>query len=148
MGRFYKTGLIGLCLLFGGCDRPPPDNIPSVAASSASVQDYHDDSSNIESQHDIASVVDSIPNLSQGLADSGLAVERVEFGQYTGEDIKNSDGMYQQGDVSYNFYTNEPSSNLPCPLTAFFTVDKRGSQWLARTKTANFLMTGECASPP
>lgn len=147
MKWLFLMGCLGLAGCGDNVTEKTTHEVNTTAQSQKPIQDYHDDSQNIALTPEIDKVISIIPNLKQGLKNSGLQVQRLEHGQYTYDDIKNSQGLVKQGDISYNFYTSEPSEKLPCPLLRSFMVDKRGDKWIPRTKTANYLMTGNCTLP-
>lgn len=142
-----------LCICLFGCAKPSnePNKVSAASATSvnnnANYQDAYADSKELKSPEEIDNLVSSIPNLKQGLVDNDLTVKWVNYAHYTDDDIKLSDGMNQKGDINYQFFTNTPKDGLPCPLSNTFIIDKRGNQWIAQSKTANYLLTGNCSLP-
>lgn len=88
------------------------------------------------------SLADRLPNL--GLTVSSMRVQKIDA-----QDAKESDGELRQGDIVYDFYTNEPNDGLKkiCPIWSQFKFIKRGKKWVPTSQTAQFLVTWRCEVP-
>ncbi len=89
-------------------------------------------------------------NLGERLTKLGIRVTRIDAGPVSSDDVKLDPGL-RRGDVDYRIYTTEPTSivNQLCPLTVSFNLVRRGKLWVARDRTANFLLNGygHCRPP-
>jgi len=92
----------------------------------------------------------SYANLGERLKMLGIRVNRVDAGRMSADDVK-LDPTLRRGDIDYRLYTTEPTSivNQLCPLTSAFSLVRRGSQWIPRDRTSNFLVNGHghCTAP-
>lgn len=90
-------------------------------------------------------------NLGERLPNLGLRVESINVGKFTVDDIRAESGRLRRGDIDYVFRTNEPNSAVKaiCQIGSSFNLIRRGKQWIAQDRTANFLVNGmaHCAVP-
>ena len=88
-------------------------------------------------------------NLGERLPKLGLTVKYIQIGKLQNDEIKSSKGIYNHGDVMYDFTTNEPNGVVEsiCPISTMFSFIKRGNAWLPNDRTANFLLSYKCEAP-
>lgn len=88
------------------------------------------------------SLADRLPNL--GLTVLAMRVQRIGV-----QDARESGGDFKNGDVVYDFYTNEPNEVVKkiCPIWSQFRFVKRGGKWIPTSRTSQFLVTWRCEVP-